>query len=246
VAKLLVSVRSAKEAQDALAGGAAIIDVKEPLDGPLGRATHATWRAVRAAVPPRVPVSVALGELAEWLGPLPVPAAPAAFSGISFVKLGLAGAGTDWRERWRRLRQHLRTMRSPNPLWVAVVYADWKSARAPDPDAVLAEAADADDCRGILIDTWDKTTPSCLDPAWKSFVERARAAGRFVALAGSLDVAAIVRLAPLAPDIFAVRGAACRGGDRTSHIETERVMALARAARHGENIAHGSKAQDFG
>ena len=33
---LLVSVRNAAEATEALAGGASIIDVKEPLAGPLG------------------------------------------------------------------------------------------------------------------------------------------------------------------------------------------------------------------
>ena len=36
--RLLVSVRSAAEAEEALAGGAALIDVKEPANGPLGKA----------------------------------------------------------------------------------------------------------------------------------------------------------------------------------------------------------------
>ena len=64
---LLVSVRSADEARAALAGGADVIDIKEPGRGPLGRADEATWRAVRAEVAGRVPVSAALGELAAWL-----------------------------------------------------------------------------------------------------------------------------------------------------------------------------------
>jgi len=34
--RLLVSVRDASEARAALAGGAGIIDAKEPLNGPLG------------------------------------------------------------------------------------------------------------------------------------------------------------------------------------------------------------------
>ena len=74
---------------------------------------------------------------------------------------------------------------------------------------------------------------------WKPMVDRVRDSGRFVALAGSLDVEAIGRLAPLAPDIFAVRGSACAGGDRLGPIDSERVSILARAARHAEFEAVG-------
>src|SRR5205807_1071510 len=74
LARLLVSVRSPDEALAAIKGGADIIDVKEPAHGPLGRADAAVWRAVREAVPPSIPVSVALGEWDEWRhGDLKVP-----------------------------------------------------------------------------------------------------------------------------------------------------------------------------
>ncbi len=62
---LLVSVRDAAEAAASLAGGADLIDVKEPARGPLGRADAATIAAVVQAVGGRVPVSAALGELRE-------------------------------------------------------------------------------------------------------------------------------------------------------------------------------------
>jgi uncharacterized protein (UPF0264 family) len=61
---LLVSVRSAAEAAAALAGGAGLIDVKEPARGALGRADAAVIAAVVRAVGGRRPVSAALGELA--------------------------------------------------------------------------------------------------------------------------------------------------------------------------------------
>ncbi|HEV3164614.1 MAG TPA: (5-formylfuran-3-yl)methyl phosphate synthase, partial [Isosphaeraceae bacterium] len=66
MAGLLVSVRSVEEAQRALAGGAAVIDIKEPARGPLGQADPEIWQAVREAVPPHLPVSAALGELIDW------------------------------------------------------------------------------------------------------------------------------------------------------------------------------------
>src|SRR4051795_6593943 len=95
VAGLLVSVRSVDEARAALAGGAAVIDVKEPDRGPLGCADFEVCRAVRRVVPPEVPVSVALGELREWMGTgrTAPPPSPDPFAGIAYRKLGLAGAG---------------------------------------------------------------------------------------------------------------------------------------------------------
>ena len=68
VAQLLVSVRSADEARSALAGGASIIDVKEPDHGSLGPAPWSVWREVYTAVSTAAPISVALGELPDWLG----------------------------------------------------------------------------------------------------------------------------------------------------------------------------------
>jgi uncharacterized protein (UPF0264 family) len=218
---LLVSVRSAEEAREAVRGGASIIDIKEPDRGPLGRASSTVWQAVRQVVPHSIPVSVALGELAEWQGDRDD------FDGISFRKLGLAGTGSDWMERWAEVRQEQGGLAR----WVAVAYADWASAGSPRPLPVLEAAIEAEDCSGILLDTWDKSKRSSLGPTveWKDWVNRAQRAGRFVALAGSLDCQTIVRLSPLKPDLFAVRGAACERGDRRSMVRAERVAELVQA-----------------
>jgi (5-formylfuran-3-yl)methyl phosphate synthase len=223
VAGLLVSVRSAEEALAALAGGAAVIDVKEPARGPLGRADGEIWRAVRRAVPPQVTVSVALGELREWRGADPPD--PRDFEGIVYRKLGLAGSGPDWLEEWAHLRQSW----GEGPAWVAVAYADWEIAAAPAPDRVI-EAALAAGCCGLLIDTWDKSQPGRVDLSWGDRLRLASDAGLFIALAGGLDEEAMARLAPLDPDLFAVRGAACRRGDRLGWIDPHRVSRLAYAA----------------
>ncbi len=171
MAGLLVSVRSAAEALAALEGGAAIIDVKEPDRGALGRADPAVWAAVRAAVPSAVPVSVALGELAEGSPPA------VSWTGIAYRKLGLAGAGSGWEALWASYRCAAGT----GPGWIAVAYADWEQAAAPSPDAVLA-AALAAGCRGILLDTWDKRRPGPVDARWNDWV--ARPPGRLAGCAG--------------------------------------------------------------
>lgn len=215
-----MSVRSAAEAVAAVEGGATVVDVKEPTLGPLGPATPESWAQVRAVVPARIPVSVALGELADRRDEPPPPASD--FAGVSFRKLGLAGAGDDWQAGWRRVRARW----GPGPAWVAVAYADWRTASAPDPDAVLDHALTIPECLGVLVDTWDKSAASPLDSSWADWVARAREGGRFVALAGRLDLMAIRRLAPLAPDLFAVRGAACPGGDRGGRVDASLVARL--------------------
>ncbi len=229
MAKLLVSVRSAVEARAAVAGGASIIDVKEPARGSLGRSDHSVWRAVRGAVPQSIPISVALGELNEWLNSRPPHVPASAWSGIKYCKLGLSKAPADWLQRWLELSRELRRHSLPFPDWVAVVYLDWEAAAAPDPDLIIDAAAKMPDCRAVLFDTWRKSSAARLDRSWKQRVERVRDSGRSVALAGSLDAAAISRWKFWQPDIFAVRGAACAEGDRLGPIDVGRVARLVEA-----------------
>ena len=61
--RLLVSVRNAQEARLADAGGAAIIDAKEPSRGPLGQVDASVLEEIRAALPARKWLSAALGDV---------------------------------------------------------------------------------------------------------------------------------------------------------------------------------------
>lgn len=252
-ARLLVSVRSVDEALAAVEGGADLVDVKEPARGPLGRADLSTWRAIRAALPPRVPLSVALGELPEW-APDPRAAArrlgldrPEAWAGVAFAKVGPAGAAVDSPPRRRALRravfQNANACGEPRPETdprtgtgtrpVAVLYADHAPADAPEPDELLREAVE-DRPFGVLVDTWRKSPsadPWWRDPAWDRRVRAIRANGLALALAGSLDEPAIVAIARLGwrPDWIAVRGAVCAGGRREGPVDPDRVARLVRS-----------------
>jgi uncharacterized protein (UPF0264 family) len=217
---LLVSVRSAAEARAALAGGAALIDVKEPRRGSLGRADDETIAAVVRGVAGRRPVSAALGELTEQR---PAPACP-----LAYVKWGLAGCRdqSDWAGELTRAADLL----PPGCRPVAVAYADWRRAGAPAPTEVCAFVANRR-WGAFLIDTWRKDSTTLLD--WLSLDElrelrgHCRVAGVSVALAGSLGIGQLRQLRPLRPDWVAVRGAACRGGRRTASIDEDRVRRLA-------------------
>ncbi|MHB1556818.1 MAG: (5-formylfuran-3-yl)methyl phosphate synthase [Isosphaeraceae bacterium] len=231
---LLVSIRSEEEARAAVAGGASIIDVKEPRRGSLGMAESALWGRIRAAIPESIPLSVALGELAEWTGNAIASVSAEHWRGVAFRKVGLAASGPSWRERWKVLREQIHAAHHAEAIatsgWVAVAYLDWEIAQAPDPDSVINEAAGIERCAWVLFDTWDKSRSVEVGEKALRWIKRAKAAGRSVALAGSLDEAAIRRLRSSGADMFAVRGAACRGGDRDATIDVERVARLVAAA----------------
>ena len=224
---LLVSVRNVAEAREALAGGADIIDIKEPARGPLGAAEPAVWREIMAEIGATTVVSAALGELhADPLERL----APQA-AGLSFVKIGLAGCGADraWKRRWSQVICNL----SPSVLTVPVAYADWRSIKAPPPEDVLALAAQQP-ARMLLMDTHDKRGATLRDVfPWSQLERFALAAAQSkvrLALAGSLTLNDIRRLKPLQPDYLGVRGAACTGG-RDGMIQRALVKSLADALR---------------
>jgi uncharacterized protein (UPF0264 family) len=210
--QLLVSVRSEDEALAALAGAAQLVDVKEPSRGPLGAADVEVISSVVQAVAGRVPVSVALGEWADY-SPVRLP------EGISFAKWGLS----------RTSRAALGDIReTTGPVPVLVAYADHERARSPSPEEIV-EAACQLSFRVVLIDTFQKDGSNLLD--WLSVEElmairhRLEVAGTALALAGSINESLIELLVDVGPAWFAVRGAACDGG-RGGRISTQRVRRL--------------------
>jgi uncharacterized protein (UPF0264 family) len=220
-------VRSAAEAEIALAGGADLIDVKEPSRGPLGPADPLTWAAIRSLVAGRRPTSVALGELLDSA----TPSLASQCEGFAFAKFGLAGCHdrAGWIALWQRAVRSL----PPGTQAVPVAYADWRAARAPSPRVVIA-LAQWSPARLALIDTFDKSDGCLLSHLDFEYLRElsgeAREAGVELALAGSLDSEAIAALRELQPRYFGVRGAACSGG-RAGPIDLARVKSLSRAVR---------------
>ncbi len=216
---LLVSVRSAAEAEAALRGGADIIDVKEPSRGSLGRADDETIADVVRAVGGQVPVSAAMGELTPNPRLCQVP-------GVSFAKWGLAG----WDNHRHVVYPTLERLIPPNEGGcrnVAVAYADWKRSGSPRVEELLMLGKQWG-MAALVIDTYIKDGSTLLD--WTTEVDLVgysmwRDFGIQIALAGSLGVAEITVLRRVRPTWFAVRGAACNGG-RDSAIDEHRVREL--------------------
>jgi (5-formylfuran-3-yl)methyl phosphate synthase len=221
--RLLLSVRDVAEANEAAGAGAHVIDVKDPAAGALGRPAPGVVRAIRAVVPDPLPISVALGD-----GPF-APATAAAVAveavqeGAAFVKIGLRG--TSVVAAAATLRAVRAALPGPTRLIVAG-FADFARAGSPGPGDLpaLAEAAGADGC---LLDTAIKDGHGLYhwvdDAALASFVESCRTRRLLCALAGSLTVADLPRLARAGPDIVGIRGAACDGDRLRGAVTATRI-----------------------
>jgi uncharacterized protein (UPF0264 family) len=224
----LVSVTGPEEAEVALAGGAALIDVKDPSRGSLGRADDAVIAEVVNIVARRCPVSAALGELLELVQPQVQPPLEIP-EGVDWVKCGLAGCGSrlDWPELVDNLRGKIEPAGSCR--LVVSAYADWRRANAPEPEDVVAYVLNQH-ASGLLIDTWGKDGTTLLD--WMQVSEIVGICGHLkqahipIALSGALGRAEIRTLRLAQPNWFAVRGSACGGNQREGKIELERVQRL--------------------
>ena len=234
--KLLVSVRSAAESLVALEGGASFIDIKEPTNGSPGRAPRVVQvevvnklRAAQEKTPGlrrQVTVTAALGELLTSAPPASYSPVP----GLSLYKLGLSGCGEDrdWMKKLDAWRERL-TIDTAD--LAAVAYADHRGARAPEPHAILDYAIDRR-LQFLLIDTYEKKTGSLRDflddHDLTALLAKAHRHKISVALAGSLRPEDLHALARLGTDVLAVRGTACRQGNRRLELDPDRIREIVR------------------
>lgn len=226
---LLVSVRSADEALAALAGGADVIDVKEPAAGSLGAASPSVCGAIAAVVGQQKPWTMACGELAAGADRLAEHLAATwralATGGAEerpfpwAIKVGLAGCGHG--QAWRRELAAIRQQLPPGVGQVLVIYADAKDSDAPTASAVIELAAELR-AEGVLVDTFDKGAAGllghCSVPQLQAWQQAAVAAGSRFAVAGKLRVEEFSTVHAINADIIAVRSAVCSQG-RSGPVE---------------------------
>ena len=223
--RLLVSVVSAAEARLALAGGADIIDVKDPREGALGAPAPSVLSDVVSAVGAAAPVSVALGDMPDLPHTAALAARGAALTGADYVKVGLRGVDT--LDRAVAVMSAVAAAVSPQTAVIAAAYAD---AGALDPPALspawLPELVRHTGISGALVDTCVKDGRGLYgwlsESALADLIARTRAAGASFAVAGQLTREQLCRVDA---DIVGVRSAVCRDGDRTGELDAELVAA---------------------
>jgi uncharacterized protein (UPF0264 family) len=231
--RLLVSVISAEEARRALAGGADIIDVKDPGEGALGAPSPRILSAVVREVGAAAPVSVALGDLPNLPHTAALAARGAALSGSDYVKVGLRGV--------RELEAAVALMRAvadavqPTTAVIAAAYGD---AESLDPPALaprwLPELVGRAGISGALVDTFVKDGRGLYgwlsDSELSDLIARTHRAGASFAVAGQLTLDQLRRVPA---DVVGVRSVVCRGGDRTAELDSELVAVAVAELRAG-------------
>jgi uncharacterized protein (UPF0264 family) len=224
--RLLVSVANVADAVAALAGGADIIDAKDPARGSLGAVAIETLHRIRAAIGAAQLLSAALGDAAGD-GAVRALAAEYGKTGASLVKVGFAGM-SDLSQVQRALEATVEGAAHAGVGVVAVAYADANRAGALPADRIPRIAARAG-ARGVLLDTADKVGPSLREmisaDGVADWVRQAHDQHLFVALAGRLTCDDLAWAIDAGADIIGVRGAACEGG-RLGRVTVPKVRDL--------------------
>jgi len=217
VTGFLASVATPGEMETVRAGGADIVDLKDPAKGALGAwdtaaldAAVARWRGWGPEAPQ---LSATIGD--QPMRPEIVVAAAerVAATGVPLVKLGVLPEGA------AACLDALRPLARRTRL-IAVFFAD------RGVDLSLVEAAADAGFAGVMVDTADKAAGGLRrhmdDTALSGFVAAARGRNLLTGLAGSLALDDVASLAALAPDYLGFRGALCDGG-RTGRLDAEAV-----------------------
>ena len=229
--KLLISPKNEKEAVEAVAGGADIIDVKNPKEGPLGASFPWIIQRIRQATPANIEVSCTVGEAPNLPGSIALASLGAAATGVDYIKAGLNGLKTveDAVYLMRGITRAAKEYK-PSIKVVAAGYADASRTCTVDPMLVpkIAYEAKADIA---MLDTAVKDGKNLFSflskPQLKSFVDAAHGYGLKAALAGSLRKEDLAEVYALGADVAGVRGAACSLNDRVNgEITREKVQEL--------------------
>jgi dihydroneopterin aldolase len=215
---MLASVTGPAEAEQVLAAGADIIDLKDPSAGALGALSPEIVRETVAAIAGQRPVSAVTGDLPMVPEPVCDAAEAMAATGVDYVKVGIFPS-----ERAREVARALKETARRTKL-IAVFFADLQ----PDFDLV-EQCADAG-FAGAMLDTARKGSGRLLDhldlPTLEKFVARCHARGLIAGLAGSLEAPDVPRLLPLRPDLLGFRSALCRAGNRKSELDPNAIAII--------------------
>ena len=240
--KLLISPMNEKEASEAIAGGADIIDVKNPQEGALGANYPWVIKRIKEITPKHLEVSCTLGEVGNFPGSVSLAALGAASLGVDYIKVGLYGIKTP-QEAIFLLQNVRKAAKDCNPkIKVAVAgYADAERIGAINP-LLIPEIAFKAQVDVAMIDTSVKDGKNLFDhltlDQLKKFVNSAHGFGLEAALAGALRKQDLPVVYGLGADIAGLRGAACTDSNRvTGQITRKLVSELVDVVRQAETQA---------
>ncbi|MEL7564887.1 MAG: (5-formylfuran-3-yl)methyl phosphate synthase [Dehalobacterium sp.] len=229
---LLVSVVNGQEARAAAAGGADIIDLKNPAEGSLGAPTPQIIGEVCAALKGDKPLSIALGEFPGKPGAAALAALGSAYFQPNFIKIAFMpdSPQKEILAALKEIRTGIRLMQQEKTInLVSVAFADIMNRGIWDL-ADFAAVSQEGGAAGCLIDTWEKKGRSLLDYLSEreigQFIKVCHDHQLFCGLAGSLQSSHICALHQLGPDIIGVRSAVCGGNRLQGRVSAQSVRDL--------------------
>jgi (5-formylfuran-3-yl)methyl phosphate synthase len=226
--ELMISVVSAQEAHDAIAGGAAILDIKNPEEGSLGAQPPEVIRTIKSISAGRVSVSAAIGDMPNLPGTAALAALGAASCGVDYIKVGLHGPRTE-SEALFLLREIQKAVREYPVAVIAAGYADYRRSGSLDPSCLPRVAVSAG-IRGCLLDTAVKDNRTLFDSMnplqLRSIAEQIHEAGLLFGLAGALREKDLPLARDVGADIVGMRTAVCRDNRRSGPLEAARIRRL--------------------
>jgi len=228
-----------KEAAEAIAGGADIIDVKNPQEGALGANYPWVIKRIKEITPKNLEVSCTLGDVGNFPGSVSLAALGAASLSVDYIKVGLYGIKTP-QDAIFLLQNVRKAAKDCNPkIKVAVAgYADAEKIGTVNP-LMIPEIANKAQVDVAMMDTSVKDGKNLFDhlsiDSLKKFVYLAHDFGLKVALAGSLRKQDLPVIYGLGADIAGLRGAACTNNNRvTGQITRKLVSDLVEAVKQVE------------
>jgi uncharacterized protein (UPF0264 family) len=233
---VLISPSNEQEALEAIAGGADIIDVKNPKEGALGASFPWVIRRIREITPSDRAVSCTLGDLPNLPGSASLAAYGAVALGVNYVKVSLYGLKTS-EDAVVLLKAVVKAAKTNCDVKV-VARVCRSHDRFTAPSEVPKVASEAG-CDVAMIDTavkdgknlFDFMTPEQLT----RFVSESHSYHLEAALAGSLQKEHLPALCRLDADLVGLRGAACADGDRLKgHITRQKVHELVEIVRNAK------------
>lgn len=211
----LASVTGPIEAESALAGGADIIDLKDPNSGALGALPFETIKASIETVNERAITSATIGDLPPDIALVTQAVQRVKATGVNIIKIGFFQAAD-----YRSLIDALAHEASEQQL-IAVLFAD------KQPDLEFLPQLAACGFHGVMLDTATKSGGGLLASMdikkIFEFTQNARQLGLITGLAGQLAGPDIPVLRPLKPDYLGFRTALCRNNNRKDELNTEAV-----------------------
>lgn len=225
-AKLLVSVHRPSEVEDAVMGGADIVDVKDVSQGSLGLPDLDVVEEVVRRVGERCEVSLAIGDVRAYSHHLKYIVKAVEGLEVDYVKVGLAAGRSE--EAKEILRALVKRVNERGACFVVVAYADYSRAGSLDPVTALKLAAACGAC-GFMVDTFVKDGGPLFSTlsyeVLEEIVRLSKSLGLLTAVAGGLRKEHIPLCLKLGVDVVGVRSAVCVGG-REGKISRDLVREL--------------------